>query len=184
MQRKAPGAPAEGPAPSSHGCWSPVRLYSLPLGVLPGGGPIRRRAVYYFAQLLAPYLLSHRLLESTFYLHAQPPLFNLLTGTALKVAGSHVGLLLWALYLCICWRHPGSAHPNADAPMPADVDGDGGVHGVLLRATLRPVRKLVLLSAARAAGAAGRCVCAAPLGGATRALDDDRPVDARRPGLV
>lgn len=57
--------------------------------------------VYYFAQLLDPYLLQHRLVESTFYLHAQPPLFNLLTGLALKAAGSQVGLLLWALYLCI-----------------------------------------------------------------------------------
>lgn len=55
--------------------------------------------VYYFAQLLDPYLLSHRLLESILYLHAQPPLFNLLTGLALKLGGEHVDVLLWAFYL-------------------------------------------------------------------------------------
>lgn len=59
--------------------------------------------LYYFVQLLDPYLLSHRLLESTFYLHAQPPLFNLLTGLALKLGGNHVGVLLWALYLCVAF---------------------------------------------------------------------------------
>lgn len=57
--------------------------------------------VYYFVQLLDPYLLTHRLLESTFYLHAQPPLFNLLTGLALKLGGADVGSLLWGLYLCV-----------------------------------------------------------------------------------
>jgi len=59
--------------------------------------------VYYFTQLLDPYLLSHRLLESIFYLHAQPPLFNVLTGLALKLAGEDVGVLLWALYLCVAF---------------------------------------------------------------------------------
>jgi hypothetical protein len=59
--------------------------------------------VYYFTQLLDPYLLSHRLLESAFYLHAQPPLFNVLTGLALKLGGEHVDLLLCALYLCVAF---------------------------------------------------------------------------------
>ena len=59
--------------------------------------------VYYFAQLLDPHLLSHRLLESLFYLHAQPPLFNLLTGVGLKLGGDHVHWLLWALYLCVAF---------------------------------------------------------------------------------
>jgi hypothetical protein len=59
--------------------------------------------VYYFVQLLDPYLLSHRLLESTFYLHAQPPLFNFLTGVALKLGGEHVDWLLCALYLFVAF---------------------------------------------------------------------------------
>jgi len=57
--------------------------------------------VYYFTQLLDPELLSHRLLESLLYLHAQPPLYNLLTGLALKLGGDDVGLVLWAFYLCV-----------------------------------------------------------------------------------
>jgi hypothetical protein len=55
--------------------------------------------VYYFAQLLDPYLLTHRLLQSLLYLHAQPPLFNFLTGLALKLGGHDVHLVLWAFYL-------------------------------------------------------------------------------------
>jgi hypothetical protein len=59
--------------------------------------------VYYFAQLLDPYLLSHHLLESVFYLHAQPPLFNFVTGLALKLGRDHVDVLLWAFYLCVAF---------------------------------------------------------------------------------
>lgn len=55
--------------------------------------------VYYFAQLLDPYLLTHRLLESILYLHAQPPLFNFVTGLALKLGGDHADVLLWVFYL-------------------------------------------------------------------------------------
>jgi hypothetical protein len=42
--------------------------------------------IAYFAQLLDPVFLRDRLAESLFYLHAQPPLYNLLTGVALKIA--------------------------------------------------------------------------------------------------
>ncbi len=41
-----------------------------------------------FMQLLDSPLLRDRLLESLFYLHAQPPFYNLLTGIALKLAPS------------------------------------------------------------------------------------------------
>ena len=40
------------------------------------------QTVYYFVQLFDPVLLTNRLLESLWYQHGQPPLFNLLTGLA------------------------------------------------------------------------------------------------------
>jgi len=43
-------------------------------------------SVFYFFQLLDPLLLRDRLAESLWFLHGQPPLWNLLTGAALKVA--------------------------------------------------------------------------------------------------
>ncbi len=39
----------------------------------------------YFDQLLDPILLRTRLWQSLYYLHGQPPLFNLLAGVALKL---------------------------------------------------------------------------------------------------
>src|SRR5262245_62172739 len=45
----------------------------------------------YFWQLLDPELLRERLAQSLYYLHAQPPLFNLLVGIDLKLFPSHYG---------------------------------------------------------------------------------------------
>src|SRR5262245_61187342 len=42
-------------------------------------------ALIYYPQLLDPVWLLHRLTESLFYLHTQPPLFNFMLGVALKV---------------------------------------------------------------------------------------------------
>jgi hypothetical protein len=53
----------------------------------------------YFAQLLDPVLLRSRLAESLFYLHAQPPLYNLLTGIALKIAPDAPGKVLAPLFM-------------------------------------------------------------------------------------
>jgi hypothetical protein len=58
-------------------------------------------SVYFYSQLLDPRLLSGRLAESLWFLHAQPPLFNLLTGLALKLSPVHFGALLRAAYLFV-----------------------------------------------------------------------------------
>jgi hypothetical protein len=43
----------------------------------------------WYWQYVDPQLLKDRLLESTYYLHSQPPLFNLFVGVVLKAAGGH-----------------------------------------------------------------------------------------------
>ncbi len=53
----------------------------------------------YFAQFLDPPLLQDRLVESLWYLHAQPPLLNLLGGLALKIAPANPALPLWLLFV-------------------------------------------------------------------------------------
>ena len=52
----------------------------------------------YFWQYLDPLLLKTRLLESVFYLHSQPPLFNLLLGVGLKLAPGHFGAAMHIAY--------------------------------------------------------------------------------------
>jgi len=58
----------------------------------------RDDTIQYFAQLLDPPLLQSRLVESLWHLHAQPPLFNLLTGIALKCSPNDPGFVLSPLY--------------------------------------------------------------------------------------
>jgi hypothetical protein len=50
-------------------------------------------------QLADPRALHHDLWRSLWYLHTQPPLFNLLVGVGLNLFGSHVGGFLQAVYL-------------------------------------------------------------------------------------
>lgn len=52
-------------------------------------------------QFLDPALLRHDLLRSVFFQHSQPPLFNLLTGGVLQVAGSASNLAFQALFLLL-----------------------------------------------------------------------------------
>jgi hypothetical protein len=52
-------------------------------------------------QLLDLDILRHHLLRGLFYLHAQPPLFNVLVGIAEKVGGSRSGNLMLGLQLCL-----------------------------------------------------------------------------------
>lgn len=52
-------------------------------------------------QFIDPVLLKTRLLESLFYLHSQPPLFNLLLGVVLKLAPDHFGAAMHAVYLVL-----------------------------------------------------------------------------------
>lgn len=54
-----------------------------------------------FWQFVDPDLLRHRLLQSVFYLHSQPPLFNLYLGIILKLFPHHEGLAFHATYV-IC----------------------------------------------------------------------------------
>jgi len=62
--------------------------------------PVRFRAdtIERLAQFLDPPLLQERLLESLWYLHAQPPLLNLVAGLALKVAPTDPAPLLATLF--------------------------------------------------------------------------------------
>lgn len=57
--------------------------------------------VSYFWQLLDPELLRRRLAQSLWYLHAQPPLFNLLLGIDLKLFPSHYGAAFEGFYLAL-----------------------------------------------------------------------------------
>lgn len=72
------------------------------------------RAVYYaigirfqaqhfdgFWQFLDAELLRTRLLESVWYLHTQPPIFNLFVGLLVKVAPSHL-FVVWHLIYLLC----------------------------------------------------------------------------------
>jgi hypothetical protein len=52
-------------------------------------------------QYISPDLLETRLLESLFYLHSQPPLFNLLLGVVLKLVPDHFGTAMHAVYLVL-----------------------------------------------------------------------------------
>lgn len=61
----------------------------------------RDDTIQYFAQLLDPPLLQDRLLESLWHLHAQPPLFNFLTGIALKCSPSDPGRVLAPLFFAV-----------------------------------------------------------------------------------
>jgi hypothetical protein len=58
-------------------------------------------ALSWYWQVLDPVLLRENLAESLFFLHSQPPLFNLVLGLAFKLSpGSAVVLLHW-LYWCL-----------------------------------------------------------------------------------
>ncbi len=55
--------------------------------------------LYYAWQFLDVNLLQNRLIESVFYLHSQPPLFNLFLGSVLKIFPNHLDLAFHVLYL-------------------------------------------------------------------------------------
>ncbi len=54
-----------------------------------------------FFQIIDPELLRHRLLESLYYLHAQPPGFNLYAGILLKLFPIHYAIAFHALHLIL-----------------------------------------------------------------------------------
>jgi len=55
----------------------------------------------WYWQVLDPQLLSDRLLESVHFLHAQPPLFNLMLGVGLKIAPVHSAVLFHLVFLIL-----------------------------------------------------------------------------------
>ncbi len=65
------------------------------------------RPVLHYYQFLDPELLKHRLWESLFYLHVQPPGWNLYTGAVLKLFPTSYPAVYHAIYLLlglgICW---------------------------------------------------------------------------------
>lgn len=60
-----------------------------------------KSSLHEFWQYLDPDLLKHHLLQSVWYLHAQPPLYNLLLGVDLKVFGSLYGGAAHVLQICL-----------------------------------------------------------------------------------
>ncbi|MEN8163494.1 MAG: hypothetical protein ABFS37_05150, partial [Acidobacteriota bacterium] len=58
-------------------------------------------ALSWYWQILDPVLLREHLFESLIFLHAQPPLFNLGVGMALKLAPGEVNWLLHGFFLCL-----------------------------------------------------------------------------------
>lgn len=57
--------------------------------------------LYSFLHFLDPELLKTRLLESCFYLHIQPPLFNLFCGIVLKLFPESSAIAFHAIYVCV-----------------------------------------------------------------------------------
>src|ERR1700735_2294668 len=65
------------------------------------------RPVLHYYQFADPELLKHRLFESLFYLHVQPPGWNLYTGMVLKSFPASYPVIFQVIHLClglaICW---------------------------------------------------------------------------------
>ena len=55
--------------------------------------------IFNYWQIIDPHLLRHDLFRSLWYLHGQPPLYNLLLGLVLHVAGPHPAGAFQAVYL-------------------------------------------------------------------------------------
>ena len=53
----------------------------------------------WYWQYLDPQLLKDKLLESVFYMHSQPPLFNLFLGAVLKISGGDGRYIFQGVYL-------------------------------------------------------------------------------------
>ena len=83
-----------------------MKSHRVPVAVIVAGFLASRIAAYaagirlapdpltWYWQYIEPALLKERLLESLFYLHSQPPLFNLFIGLALKAFPASYGTAL------------------------------------------------------------------------------------------
>lgn len=81
------------------------RVYFLWLGVR-----FETSSLQWYWQVLDPRLLADRLLESVYFLHAQPPLFNLVLGIGLKLAPEHAALLFQLGFLALGLAMAGVLH--------------------------------------------------------------------------
>ena len=64
----------------------------------------------HFWQYIDINLLSNNLLQSLYYLHSQPPLFNLFLGLALKFFANHLELVFTVAYLLLGLLFTGSLY--------------------------------------------------------------------------
>jgi hypothetical protein len=78
---------------------SRVVLYEL--GVRFNPGSLLGHECAAFPQIVDPELLRSRLFESLFYLHSQPPLFNLILGIVLKLAEFRFGTAMHIVYITL-----------------------------------------------------------------------------------
>lgn len=72
------------------------RLLYMLLGIRFDSSPL----AHYF-QYAEPHLLQTSLLETLYYFHAQPPLFNLFLGTVLKLGGQHADAIFATAYVAV-----------------------------------------------------------------------------------
>lgn len=91
----------------------PHALHAIGLGAVVAGFVLSRvyfwwlgvrfatSSLTWYWQVLDPQLLSQRLVESVFFLHAQPPLFNLVLGVGLKLTPEHATLLFHLLFVAL-----------------------------------------------------------------------------------
>jgi hypothetical protein len=76
------------------GVFAAVHLFYYALGVR-----FDDTSLGWYWQYLDPQLLKEKLLESVFYLHSQPPLFNLFLGAVLKISGGGSRYVFQGAYL-------------------------------------------------------------------------------------
>jgi hypothetical protein len=88
-----------------------TRRHALPLVIVVGAFIVSRVVIYAlgvrfdasplytFLQFADPQLLHHRLVETVWYLHTQPPLYNLFVGVFLKLFPNHFALAAHVVYL-------------------------------------------------------------------------------------
>jgi len=71
------------------------------------GARFDARPILHYYQFIDPELLKHRLIESMYYLHVQPPGWNLYTGVVLKLFPQSYPLALHIVHLLLglatCW---------------------------------------------------------------------------------
>jgi hypothetical protein len=87
--------------------WLAVVFSISRIGYYLAGVRFDTRPIFQFFQFIDPELLKHRLLESLYYLHVQPPGLDLYAGIVLKLFPQSYGVAFHVVYLAaglgICW---------------------------------------------------------------------------------